>query len=56
MSSASRTSTKMTEAFECLDCRQARVACQVADGLRPATDLDPENLPENRNPQGRGNE
>ena len=34
--------------FECLDCRQERVQAQVDAGLRPASDLLPENLPENR--------
>jgi len=38
------------EAFECLDCRQARVQKQVDAGLRPASDLLLENLPERRNP------
>lgn len=34
--------------FECLDCRQVRVQKQVDAGWRPASDLLPENLPENR--------
>lgn len=34
--------------FECLDCRQDRVQDQVDKGWRPASDLLPENLPENR--------
>jgi len=36
------------EDFECLDCRQERVQAQVDAGLRPESDLLPENLPENR--------
>jgi hypothetical protein len=36
------------EAFECLDCRQLRVQAQVDAGLRPASDLNPENLPERK--------
>lgn len=36
--------------FECLDCRRKRVQEQVDAGLRPASDLLPENLPEIRNP------
>lgn len=38
------------EAFECLDCRQSRVQAKVDAGLRPASDLEPESLPETRNP------
>lgn len=38
------------EAYECLRCRQERVQAQVNAGLRPASDLLPENLPEVRNP------
>lgn len=34
--------------YECLACRAARVADQVARGLRPESDLLAENLPENR--------
>ena len=40
----------LVEAFECIDCRQKRVQRQVDAGLRPASDLLPENLPERRNP------
>lgn len=36
------------EDYECLKCRQERVQAQVDAGLRPASDLLPENLPENR--------
>jgi len=36
------------EDFECFDCRQERVQAQVDAGLRPASDLLPENLPEIR--------
>lgn len=42
------TAAGIVEDFECLDCRQKRVQAQVDAGLRPASDLDPENLPENR--------
>ena len=38
----------VVKAYECLDCRQERVQKQVDAGLRPASDLLPENLPENR--------
>lgn len=34
--------------YECIDCRQARVKEQIELGLRPASDLDLENLPEKR--------
>ncbi len=36
------------EDFECLECRQERVQAQVDAGIRPASDLLPENLPEHR--------
>jgi hypothetical protein len=39
----------IVNAFECVPCRQIRVQRQVDAGLRPASDLLPENLPENRN-------
>lgn len=34
--------------YECKDCRQDRVREQVRKGLRPASDLEEENFPENR--------
>lgn len=45
-----RTAVGIIDAFECLSCRQERVQAQVDAGLRPASDLQPENLPERRNP------
>lgn len=45
-----RTQVGIVHDFECLDCRQKRVQAQVDAGLRPASDLLPENLPERRNP------
>lgn len=45
-----RTAAGIINAFECLGCRQKRVQAQVDAGLRPASDLLPENLPEVRNP------
>lgn len=44
------TEADIIQEFECLDCRQERVQEQVDKGLRPASDLLPENLPERRNP------
>lgn len=43
-----RTALGIIEEFECLNCRYDRVKKQVDAGLRPATDLLPENLPERR--------
>lgn len=43
-----RTAVGTISAFECLKCRQERVQEAVDKGLRPASDLLPENLPENR--------
>lgn len=45
-----RTDIGIARKYECLDCRQIRVQRQVDEGLRPASDLLPENLPERRNP------
>jgi hypothetical protein len=45
-----RTAVGLVDAWECLACRQSRVQVQVDAGLRPASDLLPENLPEVRNP------
>jgi cell division protein ZapA (FtsZ GTPase activity inhibitor) len=45
-----RTAIGIVEEYECLDCRQERVRRQVDEGLRPESDLLPENLPEVRNP------
>lgn len=45
-----RTAVGIVEEFECIDCRQERVKRQVDEGLRPESDLLPENLPERRNP------
>lgn len=44
------TAVGIVHEFECIDCRQERVKEQVEAGLRPASDLLPENLPEVRNP------
>lgn len=45
-----RTAIGIVREYECLSCRQERVQAQVDAGLRPASDLLPENLPEVRNP------
>lgn len=44
------TTKGVIQEFECIDCRQQRVQKQVDEGRRPASDLLPENLPEERNP------
>jgi hypothetical protein len=44
------TAAGIIQEYECIDCRQERVQAQVDKGLRPASDLLPENLPEVRNP------
>lgn len=45
-----RTELGLVEEYECLECRQERVQRQVDAGLRPASDLEQENLPEVKNP------
>lgn len=45
-----RTILGIVNDFECVECRQERVQKQVDAGLRPASDLEPENFPERRNP------